>query len=39
MRTNFERWESAFAAYKRAKNPQWRAYWLKVMDYFSAKLN
>jgi hypothetical protein len=39
MRSAEQRWFSAYEAYKRAQNQQFKAYWLGVMDYFRKEFN
>ena len=39
MRTAYDRYFSAYEAYKRAKNPQFKAYWLGVMEHFRKEFN
>jgi hypothetical protein len=33
------RWFSAYQAWKRAQNPEWKAYWLKVMNHLQKEFN
>lgn len=39
MRSAESRWFSAYQAYQRAQNPEWKAFWQGVMDHFRAKFN
>lgn len=33
------RWYNAYQAYRRAQNPQWKEFWLSVMDHLRAQFN
>ena len=39
MRNQYSRWYSAYQAYNRAQNPQWKEFWLGVMDHLRAQFN
>lgn len=33
------RWYNAYGAYNRAQNPEWKAFWLGVMQHLSKEFN
>lgn len=39
MRTAYDRWFSAYQAYKRAQNPVFKEYWANVMAHFRKEFN
>lgn len=39
MRYSYSRWNSAYQAYQRAENPEWKQFWLKVMKHFQRDFN